>query len=184
MLKIFKDKNYEATNFSPFIYYLNILEESGYNTMSYLSEKDSDKIVLTYDNEKIEILGKKTREYEWICIYKFNANNEKYEQIEFMIYLPSSNTLEKHNRIIKYAAHLEDELYSRLVWSSFYYKDNEYLKGKRELRKITVEDLSKIFYSKTMNLSELVTLADSKIFEFYEIKTLIGEEVKELILEY
>ena len=56
MLKIFKDKNYEATNFSPFIYYLNILEESGYNTMSYLSEKDSDKIVLTYDNEKIEIL--------------------------------------------------------------------------------------------------------------------------------
>ena len=49
---------------------------------------------------------------------------------------------------------------------------------------VTDEDLSKIFYSKTMNLSELVTLADSKIFEFYEIKTLIGEEVKELILEY
>lgn len=35
-----------------------------------------------------------------------------------------------------------------------------------------------------MNLTELVSLADSKIFEFYEVKTLIGDEVKELKLEY
>lgn len=184
MLELFIQGNYEACNFLPFYDYINGLENVFLSKITHHVDSGCLNINIELNQEEIKIIGTKERDYEWITVYKINSKGETYEQIEFMIYTNQNERDKEYNRIIKYSAHLDDSSFSHLVWSSYFYLDNQYLNGKRELRKISIEDLPKIFYSKTMNLTELVSLADSKIFEFYEVKTLIGDEVKELKLEY
>lgn len=184
MIDIFKAYGYESTTFIPFTDYLKTLETDDYIQISYQEKNGYQEFNLTYKDELVDVLGLKERDYEWITIYRTNSKGEVYEQIEFMIYLPNCELDQDHNRIVQYSAHFDDETYSRIVWSSFFYKDNKYLQGKRELRKITIEDLAKIFYSKTMNLTELVSLADQKIEEFASKISLKEDEVKELKLEY
>lgn len=183
MLEIFIEKNYEAPSFLPFTEYITTLENSDFINKTYKSENGYDEIKLTYENGEIfTVLGSKEKDYEWITIYKINAQGEHYEQIEFMIYTKPSE--KEHNRIIHYSAHFEDELYSRIVKSTYYYQDNELINGTENKRKIDIEELPKIFYIKSMNLAELVSLADEKIYEFYEVITILGKEVKELRLKY
>lgn len=183
MLEIFKEKKYETSSFSPFIEYLKLLEGTDNISETFKNECSHDEITLKYENgESITILGIKEKDYEWTTIYKINAKGEHYEQIEFMVY--TKPTEKRYNRIIIYSAHFEDELYSYIAGSTYYYQDNELIDGMENKRKIELEELPKIFYSKSMNLKELISLADDKIYEFYEVITLLGQEVKELRLKY
>lgn len=183
MFTIFNTPKYQAAQFTPFIEYMHILQNSSYIEQEYQHSSGFDEVNLRFPKgEKIIILGSQEKGYEWITIYKIDANGNKYEQIEFMLYKESRR--QNYKRAIIYSSNFEDSSFSYLSYSRYFYQGNELIKGVEEKRKINVDELSKIFYSKSMNLTELIFLADEKIFEFYEVKTLKGRKVTELKLKY
>lgn len=183
MIRLLKEKNYNIMQFQPFLDYIDFLESQGYTQNTELEEYDW--IEEKYNNEDVElkILSYKNQEKEWVTILK-TKNNVKIEQIEFMAYNEyyCQKLNQDYNRVIKYAAHFEDEEFTRMVCSTFRYRDNNYLDGWRELRKFEVADLDKVMYSKQMNLMELILWVYKNIAEFYEVISL--KEVKELKLNY
>lgn len=187
MIQLLKKHNYDILKFQPFIDYMAFLKKQRYVFISKEEEYEWIEYIAKLMDHKLKILSMKDKEKEWISFYKIRNEDEYFEQVEFMLF--NENYMKFYgkkecNHIIKYSAHFEDEEFTRMVCSNYLYKDNTLLKGWRELRKFAVEDLDKVMYSKSMNLTELVFWADKKIFEFYEVKTLKGDEVKELKLEY
>lgn len=187
MVELLKQKKYDIVNFEPFIECINELEKLEYTFISVKEEYDwIEEWYEGYDHS-LEILTFKDKEKEWISIYKFHDQDERFEQIEFMIFNENyckSYHQQDYNCVVYYAAHFEDEQYTRMVCSGYTYKDSKLIKGWRELRKFDVNDLDKVMYSKSMNLKELTIMADDKITEFCEVISLKKEEVKELKLEY
>lgn len=187
MIEILKQKNYDATHFQPFTDYIAYLESLGYKHIS--TEESHGDIIEKYEgvDHNLKIITMKDTEKEWISIYKSRTDEGNFEMIDFMIlyeeYQKRSNCWD-YNRIIKYAAHFEDEEFTSMVCSGYTYQDDNLLSGWRKLRKFAVDDLYKVIYSKNMPLSELVMCADMKINKFEEEKNLEGNEVKELILGY
>lgn len=186
MVELLKEKNYDVMNFKPFIDYIAYLESRKYSPLTV--EEKYGWIDEKYEGENhiLQILTFKDKEKEWVSIYKYKNQREKFEQIEFMTFNEKYfelNDSQDSNRVIYYAAHFEDEQFTRMVCSGYAYQDNELLDGWRELRKFAVEDLEKVMYSKSMNLTELTGIADEKISEFYEVISL-KEEVKKLKLGY
>ena len=187
MLDLLIKNNYELLQFEPFIDYIAFLEKQGYEFVSESERNDWVEYIAKVEDHELKILSMKDKDKEWITVYKTRDGYERFEQVEFMLFNENymKNYGEKYyNHIIKYSAHFEDEKFTRMVCSSFFYKENTFLDGWRELRKFDVQDLDKVMHSKRMNLSELTMWADKKISEFYEVISLRGEEVKELKLEY
>lgn len=186
ILELIKKQNVEILKFSPFLDYVSQLQKEGIEFVSYESDSWYQKIIFQNSYYKLEICAIKEDNYEWISFYKYK-NDEKYEQIEFMAYTKAYQEFtgtKDHNRIIKYSAHFDDEEFTKMVYAVYSYQDNNFLGGFRNLRKFAVQDLYKVMYSKNMNLTELVGIADKKITKFYEIIDLKVDEVKELKLEY
>lgn len=186
MIRLLKENNFDIMEFQPFLDYINYLETQGYEQTNESSKYGW--IEENYQNEEynLKILSFKDEEKEWVTVNKYK-NNIKIEQVEFVTFtetycLQSKN--HDYNRLIEYSAHFEDEEFTRMVCSAFWYKDNNYLSGWRELRKFDVIDLGKVLYSPQMNLKELTSMADDEITEFYEVISLKEDEVKELKLNY
>lgn len=178
---------YELLEFEPFTDYIAFLETQGYEFVSESEINGWVEYIAKCEDHELKILSMKDKEKEWITVYKTRNENERFEQVEFMLFNENymkSYGPKKYNRIIKYSAHFEDEEFTRMVTSNFSYQDNNFLNGWRELRKFEVQDLDKVMYCKDMNLTELTMMADKKISEFYEAISLRGDEVKELKLEY
>ncbi len=187
MLKFLTKNNYELLKFEPFTDYIAFLETQGYEFVSESERNGWVEYIAQCEDHELKILSLKDPDKEWVTVYKTRDGIERFEQVEFMHF--TEDYMKKygekdHNRIIKYCAHFEDEEFTRMVTSGYFYKDNNFLKGWRELRKFEVQYLDEVMYCKDMNLSELTMMADEKISEFYEVISLRGEEVKELKLEY
>ena len=187
MLNLLIKNEYELLNFLPFTDYIAFLETQGYEFASESESNGFVEYIAQCADHKLKILSTKDKEKEWITFYKIREDGEHFEQVEFMLfneYYMKTFGEKDYNRVIKYCAHFEDEEFTRMVTSGYSYQNNDFLGGWRELRKFEVQDLDKVMYSKSMNLSELTMMADDKISEFYEVISLRGEEVKELKLEY
>lgn len=187
MIELLKKQNYDILKFQPFIDYIAFLETQGYEFVSEKEEYDWVEYLAKGKNHELKILSMKDKKKEWVTIYKTKNENERFEQVEFMFFNENYMKIcgeQDYNYIVQYAAHFEDDEFTRMVCSAYKYKNNNLLNGWRELRKFDVQDLNEVMYSKMMNLTELILWADKKIFEFYEVITLKGEEVKELKLEY
>lgn len=184
MLNLLQEQNYDVLTFTPFVDYVKTLDEGNYQLISNEIDNYFQTIIASNGEEFIKILMFKDKEKEWVSIYRYYEEGYTFEKVEFMHFNDEhmESMKEDYNNVIKYSAHLDDETYSRVICSAFSYKDNELLGGWREKRKIAIEDLPKIYY-KGMNLTELIGIADDKIFEFYEVIS-EKEEVNKLILEY
>lgn len=186
MVDLLKQKNYDVAHFKPFMDYIEYLESLGYKNIS--TEESHGFIEEHYEGKDhtLEISTMKDEHKEWVSFYK-DRNNVRYEQIEFMAFneaYAKFSDCRDYNRVIVYAAHFENEEFTHMVCSGYRYLDNKFLDGWRELRKFGAADIDKVIYSSHMNLTELTGIADEKITEFEEIKSLKGKEVKELILGY
>ena len=187
MVELLKQGNYDVTHFQPFMEYIKSLEQIGYKLLSV--EEGHEFIDEKYEGENhtLEILTMKNKNEEWVSIYKYKNQHERFEQIEFMTFSDEYFAFygpKNYNQIINYSAHFEDEQFASIVCSCYSYKDNQLIDGWRKLRKFDVRELEKVMYSKSMNLKELTMMADEKISEFKESISLKGDKVKELKLGY
>ncbi len=122
---------------------------------------DTDgEIVLQGQEDKIKIVFVKIEDNKWWSIYRFHSNGIKYEQIDVMIY--NQTQPKGHNRIIKYSGHIEENNYSHIMVSSYSYLNDEFVRSRKKVRVVPVEDLEKIQYCEDMNLTELIFMTDKK----------------------
>jgi len=121
-------------------------------------EADTGEINIFFENELIKIIYIKISGGKWWSIYREHSDGTRYEQVDVIIY----NGIRDHryNRVIKYSSHVEDEGYSYISCSGFSYLDEEIVSNWQEKRVVPIEDLSKIQYSKKMNLTELIGMTD------------------------
>ena len=185
MLETISNKDYKVLEFIPFIEYVKSLEMLENKLLKDEEQYGWRELIYQFNDYFIKILIFKDNEKEWICFYKYKEERWNFEQIDFMLYTDSyheDDSLE-YNNVIKYSAHIDDDKFSKLVTSAFTYKDNEYLCGWRQKRKIDIEDLQKIIIW-GMNLTELTMRAEDKLLDFYEAITLYEDEVPKLILGY
>lgn len=191
MLESIRKRKYKVLEFLPFVDYVKnfdniekvlIKEES----KAYRNNSSCLKLIYKLNDEYIKILIYKDKEKEWASFYKYREERWNYEQIEFLLDTEGYRLEDgiEYNNVIKYSAHLDDENYSKIVNSTFTYKDNEYLCGWREKRKIDINDLPKVVLGMGMNLTELVMRAEKAFLDFYEAITLKEGEVPKLVLGY
>lgn len=185
MLETISNKDYKILEFIPFVEHVKSLEMFENKLLKDEEKNGWHNLIYQFKDYFIKIIILKDKEKEWICFYKYKEERWNFEQIDFMLYTDSyheDDSLE-YNNVIKYSAHIDDDKFSRLVTSGYTYKDNEYLCGWREKRKIDIEDLSKII-TWGMNLTELTSRAEKNYLDFYEAISLKDDEVPKLILGY
>ena len=130
-------------------------------------------------SELIKILFIKTTDGKWWSIYRYNSKGIKYEQIDVVIDDESSER--GYNVVIKYSVHIEDNSYSYITCSCFSYLNRVFVRSWKQTRMVPIEELSKIQYSKDMNLTELVLMTDHKSNSI--IKKDKQEDIKPLVLK-
>lgn len=96
----------------------------------------------------------------WWSIYRHHADGTCYEQIDVLLYDEIQDN--GYNRIIRYCGHIEDDIYSHIMSSCFSYLDDTFVRSWQDIRVVPRSDLVNIQYSKSMNLSELIGMADLK----------------------
>jgi len=96
---------------------------------------------------------------KFLSIYRYHSNGVKYEQIDVVFYNKDNN---KYDRVIKYSGHVEDDNFSYIVCSGFSYLNNEIIRSWKKTRVVPISDLELIQYSKDMNLTELILMANEK----------------------
>ena len=185
MLETISSKNYKVLEFILFVEYVQSLELVAKQLLKDEEKNGLRELIYKFEDYFMKILILKDKEKEWVCFYKYKEERFNFEQIDFMLYTDSyhEDGILKYNNVIYYSAHFDDDKFSRLVTSGYTYKDNEYLCGWREKRKIDIEDLSKII-TWGMNLTELTSRAEKNYLDFYEAISLKDDEVPKLILGY
>ena len=190
MLENISKKNYKALKFKPLVDYIKSLEK--FNSLLIKDEEiifsqgdSSYELIYKINEEYMNIIILKDCEKEWISFYRYDRNDICYEEIVFLIFTSEKRKEDgiEYNNVIRYSAHFEDELYSKLITSAYTYLDNKYINGWRQKRKISIEDLKKIFVDNRA-VSELPSRAEEKMLDFYEAIDLKEGEVKQLVLGY
>lgn len=177
MIQVIKKLDSSLLDFPPVIEYLKQFKNG--NIVSEDIGVDSGEIDITSENELIRMIYLKMSTGEWWSIYRYHLNGMKYEQIDAILF----NELQenRYNKVIKFSGHVEDDTYSYITCSNFSFLNNEIIHGWKETRVVPVQDLYDIQYSKDMNLTELVLMADNKS------KTVIKKEsqhsIKKLVLK-
>jgi len=131
---------------------------SEYEVVSKDIEQDNGEIIVRIGKELMKLVYLDISYAKWWSIYREHSDGTRYEQVDVIIY----NGIRDHryNRVIKYSSHVEDEGYSYISCSGFSYLDEEIVSNWQEKRVVPIEDLSKIQYSKKMNLTELIGMTD------------------------
>lgn len=191
MFETISKREYKVLEFSPFIDYVKSYDKCDKVLLKeefkiYSKGESCLKLVYQLNDEFIKILIYKDKEKEWASFYKYKEERWNYEQIEFLLDTEGYRIEDgiEYNNVIKYSAHLDDSEFSKIVNSAFTYKDNEYLCGWRQKRKIDIHDLPKVVVSSGINLTELVMRAERELLDFYEAISLKEGEVSKLVLGY
>ena len=177
--------DYVACEFEEFINYIKSLDEYDTTLIKDDNNKTGRTIEYQVGDEFFKIIILKDSKKEWISFYRYDKNKVNYEEIAFLIFT-NENIKEdgiEYNRVIRYSAHFDDDKYSKIITSASTYLDNKYICGWRQKRKISIEDLSKIFIDNRA-ISELPSRAEEKMLDFYEAIDLKEGEVKHLVLGY
>lgn len=123
-------------------------------------QRDNGEIIVRIGEELMRLVFLDMSHAKWWSIYREHPDGIRYEQIDVLIYNETRD--HKYNRVIKYSSHIEDEISSYISCSSFLCLDDEVVSSWQEKRVVPIEDLSKIQYSKHMNLTELIRMTDDK----------------------
>jgi len=129
--------------------YLNQFEDN--RIISEDIEDDNGEITILCGDELIKILFIIISDRKWYSIYRYDKDEIKYEQIDFIMF----NDIKErgYNKIIKYSGHIEDNKYSYIMCSGFSYLDNDVVKSWRQTRVVPVQELQVIQYCKNQNLA-------------------------------
>lgn len=140
---------------------------------------DNGEVDILSENELIKIIYIKISEGKWWSIYRYHLDDTKYEQIDLILYDEIKEN--GSNRIIKFSGHIENDNYSYITCSSFSYLDDEFIRSWKKSRVVPIQDLCEIQYSKDMNLTELIYIADKKSNNI--IKKEDQKDIKTLVLK-
>lgn len=119
---------------------------------------------------------------KWWSAYREHPDGTRYEQVDVIIY----HEIKDHryyNRVIKYSSHIEDETFSYISCAGFSCFDEEIVSSWQEKRVVPIEDLSKIQYSKKMNLTELIGMTDDKSSHIIKKESLKNQKMLVLSLK-
>lgn len=142
-------------------------------------EMDNGKIDILSENELMEIIYIKISKGKWWSIYRYHSDGTKYEQIDLLLFDEIKEN--GYNRVIKFSGHMEDDNYSYITCSGFSYLDNEFIRSWKQTRVVPIQDLCEIQYSKDMNLTELICMADDKSHNIIKKET--QKDIKTLVLK-
>ena len=154
---------------------------SEYEVVSEDIEQDNGKIIVRIGKELMKLVYLDISYAKWCSIYREHSDGTRYEQVDVIIY----NGIRDHryNRVIKYSSHVEDEGYSYISCSGFSYLDEEIVSNWQEKRVVPIEDLSKIQYSKKMNLTELIGMTDDNSSHIIKKESLKNQKMLVLSLK-
>ena len=138
--------------------YLSQLKK--YQIISEEISQDDGEINILFENELITIIYIKISGGKFLSIYRYHSDGTKYEQIDSILYDEIKEN--GYNRVIKFSGHEEDDNYSYITCSCFSYINNEYIRSWKKTRVVPIQDLDKIQYCKSMNLTELICMTESK----------------------
>lgn len=158
MTEEIKKLDEELIKVSEIVSYLE--QFSNYEVIKEDLQSDNGEIRLICGKELIILIYLKITNGKWWSIYRYHENGIKYEQIDCIMYDQVKDR--KYDQVIKYAGHIEDDSYSYIICSSFVYL-NQKLKTSLSFKKtrvVPIYDLDKIQYTKNMNLTELIIMAD------------------------
>ncbi len=158
MIQLIEKLDSSLLEIQPILEYLNQFEE--YIIKNEGIETDNGEIDILSGNELIKIMFIKISVGKWWSIYRYHPDGTKYEQIDAMIYDRIKEN--GYNRVIKFSGHLEDNDYSYITCSGFSLRNHEVIRSWKQYRVVPIQDLPKIQYSKDMNLTELICMADDK----------------------
>jgi len=123
-------------------------------------DEDTAEINISSDNELIKFLFIPVIDGVWMSIYRYHLDGTKYEQIDAINF--STTKDKRYNRVIKYSGHIEDDKYSYIMCSGYFYLDDKIVNSWKHSRVVQREELKLIQYSKDMNLTELICMTDMK----------------------
>lgn len=177
MRQLIKKLDSSLLEIYPIVEYLSQFEE--YTVENENIEKDSGEIIISSENELLNIIFMKIADRKLWNIYRYHQDGIKYQQIDVIIY--DKIQKKEYNRVIKFSEHIEDDDYSYITCSCFSLLNDEIIKSWRKHRVVSIQDLPKIQYSKNMSLTELLCMSDDKNIHF--IKKEEQKDVKRLILK-
>lgn len=150
------DNTSSLLNIKPIIEYLSAFEN--YEVLETNIDEEMGNISLLCNGEIIAIYFINVKYARWWSIYKYHEDDTIYEQIDAILFNEKQEA--SYNRMIKFAGHIEDDNYSYLTVSCYSYLDDKFIRSWKHIRKIKIEDLNLVQYSKHMNLTELISLVD------------------------
>ncbi len=158
MIEVIKKLDSSLLEIQPMIDYLRQFEKG--KIVSEEIETDNGEVKMLCEEEFIRIIFLKITYGTWWSFYRYHFDGTKYEQVDAILYdKPKENGC---NRNIKFSGHIEDNDYSYITCSSFCYFNSDLLWSWKQTRVVPIQDLCKIQYSKSMNLTELVCMTDAK----------------------
>ena len=177
MIQVIKKLDSSLLEIQPIMEYLR--EFKKWQIVNEDIEVDNGKIDILSENELIEIIYIKISKGKWWSIYRYHSDGTKYEQIDLLLFDEIKEN--GYNRVIKFSGHMEDDNYSYITCSGFSYLDNEFIRSWKQTRVVPIQDLCEIQYSKDMNLTELICMADDKSYNI--IKKEAQKDIKTLVLK-
>ena len=177
MVQAIKKLDSSLLDFPPVIEYLRQFEKC--EIVNEDIKEDNGEVNISSESELIRIIYLKMSTGKWWSIYRYHSNGIKYEQIDAILFNELKEN--RYNKVIKFSGHVEDNAYSYITCSNFSFLNNEVIHSWKETRVVPVQDLYEIQYSKDMNLTELVLMADNKSQNI--IKQENQQDIKALVLK-
>lgn len=135
-------------------------------------------IKLLCNDEIFKILFLEISDGKWWSIYRYHKDETKFEQIDILSF--DEIREDSYNQVIKYATHVEDESNSYINCAGYSYLNGEFSWSWKHIRTIPVSELSKIQYSKNMNLNEMIFLVDERCNNIIKQETTKNDKVLKL----
>ena len=129
MRQLIKKLDSSLLEIYPIVEYLSQFEE-------YTVEKDSGEIIISSENELLNIIFMKIADRKLWNIYRYHQDGIKYQQIDVIIY--DKIQKKEYNRVIKFSEHIEDDDYSYITCSCFSLLNDEIIKSWRKHRVVWV----------------------------------------------
>jgi len=177
MDKIMKSLGFPLKDFEVVCEYLNQFRDC--KVIFEDIERDNGEVKVLCNDELITVIFIEISFGKWWSIYRYHSDETKYEQIDIIIFDEIRNS--KYNQVIKYSGHIEDDKYSYIICSGHSYLNGQFSSSWQESRIVPIDELSKIQYSKNMNLTELICMTDKNSNNIIKKKEL--KDVKSLVLK-